>query len=69
MKEVEKSKEFFLRKGECIYIESCDEMYDVYYEFLVQIQEILNDYYYYEDEEWSIGDFWFLLVRGGQCGR
>lgn len=35
MKEVEKSKEFFLRKGECIYIESCDEMYDVYYEFLV----------------------------------
>lgn len=69
MKEAEKSKELPLRKGECIYIESCDEMYDAHHELLAQIQEISNDYHYYEDEEWSTGDLWSLPARGGQRGR
>ena len=69
MKEAEKSKEPPLRKGECIYIESCDEMYDAHHELLAQIQETAYDNDFNETDEWSGGDLWYLPRRGGQCGR
>ena len=70
MKEAEKIKELPLRKGECIYIESCDEMYDAHHELLAQIQETSHDYDFYEADDWTGGDWdWSLPARGGQRGR
>ena len=68
-KDAEKSKEPPLRKGECIYIESCDEMYDAHYELLAQIQETSDDSDFNETDEWTGGDLWYLPRRGGQRGR
>lgn len=51
--EAGKSKELPLRKGECIYIENCDEMYDAHHELLAQIQETSHDNDFYEADEWT----------------
>lgn len=68
MKEAEESKELTLSKGECIYIESSDDMYDTHHKLLVQIQETLYDNGSYDTEDWTGGDLWHLQGRGGWRG-
>ena len=65
IKETKESKEVPLRKGECIYIESGNDMYNAHHERLAQI---LYDSDFDGEEDWTGGSLWYSRGRGGQSG-
>lgn len=65
MKEAEESKELPLTKGECIYIESGDDMYNAHHELLAQI---MVDSDFNGEEDWTGGGLWYSRGRGGWRG-
>jgi len=65
IKVAEESKELPLRKGECIYIESGNDMYNAHHELLAQM---LYDSEFDGEEDWAGGSLWYSQGRGGQSG-
>lgn len=61
------SNELTFSKGDCIYVESSDDMYNAHQELLAQIQETSSDYMYgsYDSQDWRGDDFWHPRGRGG----
>ena len=61
MKEAEESKQLPLRKGECIYIDSGDDMYNAHHELLSQT---MYDSDFDDEEDWTGGGLWYSRGRG-----
>lgn len=71
--EAAKSKKPTLSKGECIFIESGDDMFNAHHELLAQIQEASHNFGFYDEQEECIrrdgNDLQFWYSRGRGRGR
>jgi len=65
IKVAEENKGLPPRKGECIYIESGNDMYNAHHELLAQM---LYDSEFDGEEDWAGGSLWYSQGRGGQSG-